>query len=451
MPSPDHPRVFRLLPWFSGISAVVITLIAFGNAWVISDFLTQQLFEREAVVSRDFVQNVLVSDGSLDYLANPSDAEARERFRGSVVHLANMRDVLRTNIYGRDQKVLWSSTPGLIGRQFDENDELDEALRGDMVVHAGRISPDARAKQEHEGLSEAASYFVETYIPVKDRDGQSVVGVIELYKVPVSLTESIQKAQMQVGAAALGGALLLYLSLFGLIRRADRTMQAQRQKLIDTETMAAVGELAASVAHNIRNPLASIRSSAELSLESMADHGEESARDILREVDRASNRVTQLLRLSHDGNASNVPVDIGLLLQDSVADHRETFARRQQTLALHAPPDNTRVLADAPLLLQVVNSLLANASEAMPSGGHCEVSVDHSANRFVTVTISDEGTGIAPEALKQAFRPFFTTKPQGMGLGLSLAHRIVERLGGTIALNNRPSGGTTVTLTLPRS
>ena len=77
--------------------------------------------------------------------------------------------------------------------------------------------------------------------------------------------------------------------------------------------------------------------------------------------------------------------------------------------------------------------------------------MDHSANRFVTVTISDEGTGIAPEALKQAFRPFFTTKPQGMGLGLSLARRIVERLGGTVTLNNRPSGGTTVTLTLPRS
>lgn len=451
MPTPDHPSAFRLLPWFSGISAVVITLIAFGNAWVISDFLTKQLFEREAVVSRDFVQNVLVSDGSLDFLANPNDAEARERFRGSVVHLANMRDVLRTNIYGRDQKVLWSSTPGLIGRQFDENDELDDALRGEMVVHAGRISPDARAKQEHEGLSEAASYFVETYIPVKDRDGQSVVGVIELYRVPVSLTEAIQKAQVQVGAAALGGAVLLYVSLFGLIRRADRTMRAQRQKLIDAETMVAVGELAASVAHNIRNPLASIRSSAELSLESLADHGEESARDILREVDRVSSRVTQLLRLSHDGHAPSVPLDITPLLQECVADHRETFARRQQTLTLHTPPHQSRVWADAPLLLQVMHSLLANASEAMTTGGRCEVSVDARARRFITVAIQDDGTGIAPDDLKQVLRPFFTTKPQGMGLGLSLARRVVERLGGTITLGNRPSGGTAVNLTLPRA
>lgn len=451
MPTTEHPPVFRLLPWFAGISAVVISLIALGNAWVISDFLTKQLFEREAAVSRDFVQNVLVSDGSLDYLTDPTNKEAAQRFQGSVVHLANMRDVLRTNIYGRDQRVLWSSTPGLIGRQFDENDELDEALRGELVVHAGRISPDERAKQEHEGLSEPAAYFVETYIPVKARDGHTIVGAVELYKVPVALTESIRHAQWTVGTTALVGALLLYLSLFGLVRRADRTLQAQRRQLIDAETLAAVGELAASVAHNIRNPLASIRSSAELSLEAMNEHGEESAHDILREVDRISGRITQLLHLAQQGNAPRVPVDIVALLHASVTDHGEAFARRQQTLLMDRPEGDVRAMADAPLLLQVVNSLLANASEAMPSGGHCEIAIDNRSLQQVVVTVSDQGTGIHTDDLQQVFRPFFTTKPQGLGLGLSLARRIIERLGGTIAISNRPNGGTAVTLTLPRA
>lgn len=450
MSRPSLPP-FRLKPWFAGISAVVILLIGVANTWVISNFLTQQFFEREAEISRDFVQNVLLSDGSLDFLSNPSNAEARARFQGSIVHLANMRDVLRANLYDRQQRVLWSSTPGLIGRHFEENDELEVALRGELVVHAGRISPDEREKKEHEGLPAAAAYFVETYIPVMGPDGQTVAGVVELYKVPVALTASIQKGQWQVAGTTLIGAVLLYLSLFGLIRRADRTMQAQRQQLIEAETLAAVGELASSVAHNIRNPLASIRSSAELSLEALAEHGEECSRDILREVDRISNRINQLLRLAHDGPAALDRVELGALLADCVADHRETFARRQQTLVLRQGMPPATVLGDAKLLQQVVHSLLANASEAMAAGGRCEIVVDGSPTREVVVSVRDQGPGIKAEVMDQMFRPFFTTKPQGLGLGLPLARRIVERLGGRIAIQPLQSGGTAVTLTFPKA
>ncbi|MDD2545827.1 MAG: ATP-binding protein [Burkholderiaceae bacterium] len=450
MASASQSSPFRLLPWFAAISAVVIALIAIGNAWVVSRFLTDQFLEREAVVSRDFVQNVLLSDGSLDYLRHPENPAAQLRFQESLQHLSNMRDMLRANVYGRDQQLLWSTVPALIGRHFSENTELEQALRGELVVHSGRIDADARAKKEHEGLPDAAAYFVETYIPILASDGQTVLGVIELYKVPLPLTEAIEKGQRQVAWAALVGALLLYLSLFGLVRRADQTIRAQHGQLVEAETMAVIGELASSVAHNIRNPLASIRSSAELSLECMAEHGEESARDIVREVDRISTRITQLLNLAHHAPSAQEPVALAPLVQGCLDDYRDTFVRRGQSLQA-GTLDAASVLADAELLRQVLGSVLANASEAMPGGGECHVQLDASDRQQICIRVVDEGRGIAPEARHQLFRPFFTTKPQGLGLGLPLARRILQRFGGTIAIQPGAPRGAVVLLTLPKA
>jgi len=441
---------FGLLRWFAGLSAVVIVLIALANTWVVSSFLNETLFQREGSVSRDFVQNVLVSDESLQFLAHPEDAQLRARFQNTIAHLTNMRDVLRTNVYGKDRSMLWSSDAQLIGKRFSDNEELDEAMAGELVVHAGRIDHNELSKREYEGLSRSVAFFVETYIPIRDVDGKTVIGVVELYKAPLALTEAIEEGRRQVALAAVAGALLLYVSLFWLVRRADRTLRAQQDQLREAETMAAVGELAASVAHNIRNPLASIRSSAELSLDGGNEQDAESARDIIREVDRISGRITELLRLSSVGNAQFARVDLLPMLRECVQDHQPNFSQRQQTLQLVSEVDQVIVMADAPLLLQVFHSLLSNASEAMDSGRACVLKVS-AGERGHLIEVSDQGAGMAPEMLKQVFKPFFTTKPRGLGLGLTLARRIVERMGGTLRMHSRPGEGTTVALELPKA
>lgn len=450
MPAPLRPSPFRLTRWFAALSAVVIGLLALANAGVIANFLTDQLIQREASLTRDFVQNVMVSDGSMDVLRHTDDPELRQRFEGSVLHLTNMRDVLRINVYTADRRVLWSSDRQLIGQRFDANDELDEAMRGDLVVHAGRIGPDERAKPEYVGLAPGASFFVETYVPIV-APGGSTIGVVELYKVPRALAEAIHDGQRRVALVALVGALVLFVSLWWLVARAERTLHAQRAQLIEAETLAAMGELATSVAHNIRNPLASIRSSAELAMESPAEHAEDSARDILREVDRLSARITELLRVANQGAAEVQRVPLGPLLQGCVADHAPAFERRGQQLELDDGAGGATVLADANLLRQVVQSLLSNASEAMAAGGRCQVRLSGAGKGHVAVEVADTGAGIPPELLAQVFRPFFTTKPQGLGLGLPFARRFVERLGGRLELSSTPGQGTTVRIELPRA
>lgn len=448
-PSSMAPMALRR--WFALIGGAVIALIALANAWLLSSFLAEQLFQREAEVTRELVQNVLVSDDSIDFLARPDDPALRARFLGSTAHLGNMRDVLRANVYARDRSVLWSSDPQLIGRRFDDNDELDEAMRGELVVHAGSIAEHERGKREYEGLSPAVAYFVETYIPVLRPGGGEVLGVVELYKAPLALTDAIRLGRQRVLALALGGGLLLYLSLFWLVLRAERTMRQQQAQLLEAETLAAMGELAASVAHNIRNPLASIRAAAELALESPAAHATEAAQDIVREVDRISAHVTEMLSLTRADAPSRAPVALERVVHECVQERAAAFERRGQHLVLDGALAPGRVSGDAKLLAQVLLSLLDNASEAMAAGGTCRVRLHEPAPARLRLEVQDDGPGLGNATQEQVFRPFFTTKPRGLGLGLSLARRSVERLGGTLRLVSAAGRGTCAIIELPRS
>lgn len=448
--TPQHTP-FHLVRWVGSVAAVLIALMALSMAWLMSSFLTEHMFRREAEVSRDFVQNILSSDGSVSLLDNPQDAVARQRFANSIEHLSNMRDVLRANVYGRSGLMVWSSDDSLIGRSFSDNDELEEAMKGELVVHAGRIDDAERAKPEHEGLSRSVLFFVETYIPVRAANG-AVVGAVELYKAPLALTEAIHESRVRVALLAGVSGVLLFLGLFGLIRRADRTMRAQHAQLMDAQTSLALGELAASVAHNIRNPLASIRSAAELCLDDPAGLGPEHAREILQDVDRVSARITELLRLSAPGSQTSEPVAIDVLLRGLAVELAPAFERRGHRLVLQAVPDVV-VRGDAGLLGQVLRSLIVNAREAMSDGsaGQCLVRVAREGKGWVRIDIEDNGPGMSPEVAQQVFRPFFTTKPQGLGLGLPLARRIVERMGGRLSLLSSGPAGTQVRIELPES
>lgn len=447
-PSSVAGRPFRLTRWFSLLMAVGIFAMALVNAWAVSRFLNDELFQREGAVSRDFVQNVLLSDGSVAYFEPGADDAVRERFKGSVLHLSNMRDVLRANVYRADGVLLWSSDPSLVGRHFEDNDELEEALRGDLVVHAGRIGADERDKAEHTGLPAAASFYVETYIPILNGQ-RHVVGAVELYKVPVALTEAIERGRQRVAVVALGGALALFLVLYGLVRRADLVMRRQHAQLLESETMAVIGEVAASVAHNIRNPLASIRSAAELIQLAPQAHAAESSQDILSAVDRVADRIHDLLRLSSLRGGESQRVPLGSLLQDCAQECGLAFARRGQQLTLGDMPSQAAVLADAQLLKPMVLSLLSNAGEAMGEGGEARIELDSPRAGWWQLRILDRGSGLPEGHEAEVLRPFFTTKPQGLGLGLPLARRVVERLGGQLRLDRREGGGTVVRIDMP--
>jgi signal transduction histidine kinase len=363
-------------------------------------------------------------------------------------HVASMPDVLRANIYAADRTILWSSNPGLIGKTYGSNPDLDEALEGIVTAESGVVTADGHDKPERATMEQGTTYFVESYLPIRIRDGSRVAGVVEIYKTPRRLFATIRTMQtwLWIGAGLSG--LFLYVALFWMVRRADNVIRRQQEQLVQSETLAAMGEMGTAVAHGIRNPLAAIRSSAELALDSDPQTVREAAQDIIDEADRLETWVSSLLSYARPTDGSVRETDLGLLAQACAAGFARDAERRGIAVDAEIAGQLRPLAADPQLLGQVINSLISNALETAPPPTRVRVVVQDSDGR-VRLQVVDDGSGMTPRQLAGAFRPFFTTKPKGLGIGLPLAKRIVERFGGTIAIDSTEGQGTTVTLDFP--
>lgn len=440
---------FSLRRRFAFTSLIVIVGIALGLGWLLSDMLTERMLRREGEVSMEFIRNLLVTDRSADFLRQPQDVELRHRFLGSMEHLSTMTEPVRANAFGADGTMLWSTDSDLIGRRDADNSELQEALRGDLVVHSGTLGSQ-HDKLEHQGLSEQTHYYVESYIPiVADEKSNQVIGVIELYKVPVQLSVAIRAAVLQLWVACAGSALVLFLALNGVVGRADRIMREQQSKLSESQALSSAVELAGAVAHNLRNPLASIRTAAEM-MDGSAAHQADQAEhreDIIQSVDRANRWITELVRVSHASQLPLAPVATTPMWRDCLQELQPEMTR-QRVLWQLQEGEAPEVLAHAPMLRQILLSVLANAIEAMPRGGPLAIGWQVQEGQL-HVTVDDSGSGVSEEVRQALFRPFFSTKSGGLGIGLALARRTLGQWNGTIDLFSRNGTGTRVVITLP--
>jgi two-component system sensor histidine kinase PilS (NtrC family) len=225
------------------------------------------------------------------------------------------------------------------------------------------------------------------------------------------------------------------------------------EELRRSERLAAIGGLAASVAHEIRNPLAAIAGSAELlSSSAVLDHDDQRLLAVIRrEAERLSRLVTELLAFTRPKPPELHPVDLVSSAASVVEAVGRDPASRGVTLELDA---QAPVIAhvDPSQLSQVLWNLLRNAVEAAAragEGGRVRVSVDVAGER-AQIVVQDSGPGIAPELAAQVFEPFFTTKTSGTGLGLAIVQRIVMEMRGTIALGE-PAGASDAAVAEPPS
>ena len=443
-------RSFDLSRWFAVVGLVSIATISGISGWALSRFVSQEMLQQEGELTHQFVQTLVLTEPSLlAYFetGSPLDARALEL---ALSHISRMTDVLRANAYNRERRVLWSSDPSLTGRQFVENDELDEALGGKLVVHTDAHEEHGSNKAEHHNLQKRADLFVEIYVPVRDARGAKVIGAIEFYKNPQTLFHALErlKSYIAFGAALAGG--FLYLALAGLVRRADLLMRAQERRLVDSETLAVIGEMSSAVAHGIRNPLASIRSSGELIQVADLDDAREAGGDIVAESDRLEAWVRELLSFSRPLDAAPEPVQVRPLVERCLEEFSRELDRRRITNATELADTIPEVRGDALLLGQVLHSLVANALEAINKDGTLSLRGGPVADgREVLLAVGDDGPGMDAEQLAQVGKPFYTTKTRGLGVGLSQVRRIIERYGGRMEIDSAPGEGTEVRLFIP--
>jgi len=221
-------------------------------------------------------------------------------------------------------------------------------------------------------------------------------------------------------------------------------------QMMQSEKLAALGEMAASFVHGIRNPLAIILGSAE-TLKKKVPHPvrSEMIQFISEESDRINRMLTNFLEFAKPKTPVFQEVDLKDVL-DRTLDWISIPARRQRVEVRREYPEGKVLIpVDPEQVREAMVNLEMNALEAMPQGGTLRIILNQKDNKDVTIRLSDTGGGISPELESKIFDPFFTTKEKGTGLGLSIVHSVVKSHGGTISVASNNGEGTTFTLTLP--
>jgi len=231
-------------------------------------------------------------------------------------------------------------------------------------------------------------------------------------------------------------------------RKTKKELAAMEDHVKRVEKLAVVGEMAAGLAHEIKNPLASLTGSIQLLSEDM-DYNpqhEKLMQIVLREADRLSSLASNFLLFAKPPAGKTEAIELGKILSEVVELFDKTTRRGRDVAITKTVSPNVWVQMDAGHLRQVLWNLLLNAAEAIDGNGHIQIKLYPLKSRFACIEISDDGCGMTRETLGSIFDPFFTTKPGGTGLGLSIVHSIIESYNGWLEVESRINEGSSFVL-----
>lgn len=233
-----------------------------------------------------------------------------------------------------------------------------------------------------------------------------------------------------------------------LREQADLILEIEDQ-LRRADRLTAIGELSAGMAHEIRNPLGSIRGTAEILRDAFPPENRyaEFTRILINEVDRLNKVLEDFLNFARPAESERNDFKPLQVLQDVLVLAQQPAIKKQIDIHWDDQP-LPAAIGDAGQFKQVFLNLVLNAIQAMELGGRLWIETSVRQDGQIVLTFKDTGPGIPPEDMDRVFNPFFTTKTEGTGLGLAITHRIVHNHGGTISVNNAPEGGAVFTISL---
>lgn len=465
------------------LQVLFLGLLGMVSSLVVAAFLARRIVAPLQVLT---VGTMAVARGELDHsiaiTTHDEIAVLASNFNHMTGELRKHRMALEESNRQLDQKVLElsrlatyndnilaSMTSGLLTLDLEGRIETFNAMAETIT---GLRSNDIRGQPAHQVFGDNAQFLqvLETSrqhrtpltaprLEFCRQDGQ---------RVPLAL-----RTAMLQDREGRGGGLLAIFEDLSFIQMLER-------RLHRADRLAALGQMAAGVAHEIKNPLASVRTFAQLVSRKHHDRRfvEKFDRIVPQELDRINFIVEELLELARPAHLRCAPVALPALLQRVVEIYSERLAQQSIRLKTDWSTALPPLLADAEQLHRSFANIVLNAIEAMPSGGELTIlcrpvpkalidfatpgtsgtSSDSQDNvplaldlyaTDIEIVCKDTGVGIPPAQLDEVFTPFWTTKPKGTGLGLALTHKIIEEHGGTIHLSSEVGHGTTVIIRLP--
>ncbi len=253
----------------------------------------------------------------------------------------------------------------------------------------------------------------------------------------------------------LGAGAIFFLFVIQNFYLVDKTLKETQEKVRHSEKLAAIGKLAAGVAHEIRNPLSSIKGFAQFLMHALKDRPEEKeyAAVMVREIDRINRVVTDLITFARPLSLERTQVNLGELLSHAVRLVEQDAVAKQVAIQQQVAPGLNDLWMDDNQIIQVLLNLLLNSLQATSSKGTILIGSEHiEAENRLHLWVEDDGIGISDEDQKKILDPFFTTRNKGTGLGLAIVHKIVENHQGNMTVHSPPPGkerGTRVSIYFP--
>jgi len=355
------------------------------------------------------------------------------------------------------EEILYSLTEGIL--VFDTGLRLAGANRAAEEMALIRLA-DVEGRSAEDVLGRANSALTELLTRTLDTRRSHTGFSAELFRPDASrVPVEAASTPMEDPEGEVVGVLLV-------LREASRIRELE-EEVKKSERLAYLGTMAASVAHEVRNPLGGIRGASQLLLDEVRGlPNEDSLAEylgvIIKQVDRLTGILDSLKGLSKPVAPKLAPVNMHSVLDESLTLMVPDIKKRKVKVRREYDPSMPEVVADEPGLSGVFINLIKNAVEAMPDGGiltlstgipsdflFSSIKTEKGRKTMIAVKVADTGHGIPPEAMKDIFNPFYSTKGGGLGLGLALSLKVIEEHGGTIKVDTAPGAGTTFTVYLP--
>ena len=466
----SYVKPFRLVKFFTYVGPVVFLLFSLVLSWVISNHATRVLLERSEVYALAFARHVnhqvfqqFVLPTVLRYgkisLRQPEQYKRLDTIVRNITHGMKIESVSILDV--SENITTYSTVHERIGKKEEKNIGYEKALNGEsssLLISYGsliNLLPGAHP----------ISCQLKSYIPFRSekplgRSTNLILGVIEIVQDLSEDFEAIIRLQGIIVAISFVIMFTLFVVLQFFLARADRIIEARNrerlkleEKLHQSERLASLGKMVASVSHEIKNPLGIVRSTAEIltkRLRSISPDNEHLAHVVAEETMRLDGVVREFLDFARPKTPKMQPRSVNEIVNKAIDFLRPEFEKNQIDCKLELEKDLPLAQIDYELLYRAFLNILLNSVQAMSKGGEIMVrSLAAGRNcESVIIEFSDNGPGMDNEKLAKIFNPFFTDKSRGTGLGLSIVKNIIDSHNGHIEAESEPGIGTTFRITL---